>query len=203
LSSDGRVLVVGSYPPVPLPAAEATLAAVRSQWDAGREVTTVSHRSGAADLAVPVVGILAGHRLDSVRRFTGVSRLVLVVEDGAPVRGRLPLLQWLCAREVSRALRRFRHVELVLAGDTQVSPAALGQLRRAADAVVEYQVASGSPPGVTVTGPTEHVGVARVRGLGARAARGVLGPKAGIVRATAAGLARRCSGALSAAVKRL
>jgi hypothetical protein len=199
VSHEERVLVVGSYPPVPLPSCAATLAAVRAQWEAGREVTVVSHRSGAADLAVPVIGVLGGHRLDSLRTFTAASRLVLVVEQGAPIPRSAPPVQLVCAREVARAMKGFAHSTLVVAGDPGLGAQVLGVLRSAADDVVTYPLPTCAPPGVTVRGPAEHLGIARVRSLGGKTARKVLGPRAAGARAVAA----RSASALAAAVKRL
>ncbi len=85
MSTRPRVLVVGSYPPIPLPAAAATMAAVQRAWADGDEVTVASPRLSAAHLAVPVVGLLAGRRLGNLHRHTGASRLVMVLEPGLPV----------------------------------------------------------------------------------------------------------------------
>jgi hypothetical protein len=196
MSGNERVLVVGSYPPIPLPASDAALAAVRRSWDEGHEVTVASPRSSAAHLEVPVVGPLAGHRLDNVRRVTQASRLILVVEDGVPIpKGPRPA-QRLCAGELARSMRRFDHVTVVLVGTPAVAPAALRKLRAAADEVVEHPVSAPAPFGVTPAGPVEHSVAERTRALTLAAGRKVLGPRAPAVRARLAGLRRTAASAV-------
>jgi hypothetical protein len=179
-------LVVGSYPPVPLPSVEATLSAVQRAWDAGFEVMVASPRSGAADLAVPVVGFLAGHRLENLRKATGASHLVLVVEEGAPVPAWPAPCQRICAGEVARAMRRFAHVTLVSTRPPSLDLAAFAKLRAAADEVLVEPVDPVHPSGVTVTGPTEVSVRDRSRHLVGVAARKLLGPRAPAVRSRVA-----------------
>ena len=198
------VLVVGSYPPIPVTGARATLAEVRRAWAAGDEVTVVSPRLSAAHLAVPVAGLLAGRRLDNVRRVTGADRLVLVVEDGFPVPSGAGPLQMATVVLMEPALRRFGHVRLVRArppgsrAGGSLSGAGLsggglsaGAWRRLVHAVAgpgrygEVVEVTGGPtaPGVTPLGPPEVPArelPARIAGV---AARKVLGSRAPVVRA--------------------
>jgi hypothetical protein len=195
------VLIVGSYPPIPVAGAPVTLQEVRRAWDMGDEVTVVSPRISAAHLAAPVFGPLAGRRLDNVRRLTGARRLVLVVEPGFPFPPRpllqlprvqlplvqlplvqlplvqLPLVQLSTAAALARAMRRFDHSRLVYA----VGPGAgLGVAARAwawlADAADEVVPGDGGPtdPGVTPLGPPEVRWRERPEQLARRIARRVL-----------------------------
>lgn len=148
----GRCVILGSYPPIPRPASAVTLSEVESAWAAGTEVTVVSPRRSAADLSVPVAGLLAGRRLSHVARHTGARRLVLVTEPGFPLpagNGPRPLLS---AVLLARKQRRFEHVRLV---------------RTAADGRLAARILAGAstdvvdaltvpPPGdVTPFGPPE------------------------------------------------
>ena len=191
-----RLLVVGSYPPIPLPSSAATLEAVIRGWDDGYEVTVVSHRSGAADLSVPVIGPLAGHRLDRVRRQSGATRLVMVVEAGAPVPAGARTWQRLCAHELARSLRRFDHVTLVAAGDPWMDPRAWELLEGSADEVAARPLVGSPPPGVTVAGPAEHSLGDRASSMAARAARKVLGARAPAARAALVRFKRSLTDAL-------
>jgi hypothetical protein len=170
------VLIVGSYPPIPVAGAPVTLQEVRRAWDMGDEVTVVSPRISAAHLAAPVFGPLAGRRLDNVRRLTGARRLVLVVEPGFPFPPR-PLLQLSTAAALARAMGRFDHSRLVYA----VAPSAgLGVAARAwarlADAADEVVPGDGGPtdPGVTPLGPPEVRWRERPEQLARRLARRLL-----------------------------
>jgi hypothetical protein len=192
------VLIVGSYPPIPVAGAPATVREVRRAWAAGDEVTVVSPRISAAHLAVPVFGPLAGRRLDNVRRHTGAHRLVLVVEPGFPFPGS-PVLQAATAAALVVALRRFEHVRLVRVGAVPMPAAVWKRLAAAADEVFAETPGPPAPgviahgvtvPGVTVLGPPEVAWSERPAQLFGLMARRVLGSRAPAVRARL-GRARR------------
>lgn len=184
-----QVLVVGSYAPIPVPGAAATVDEVRRVWASGAEVTVVAPRLCASHLTVPVYGLLAGRRLGNVRRVTGSDRLVMVLEDGYPLPPRPGALQMASAAALIRALRGFRHVRLVQAGGLRLAPGVEGRLRAAAG---EYVIVPAGPsePGVTALGPPESRPSERIGHLAGRVASRVLGPRAPAVRA-AAGRVRR------------
>jgi hypothetical protein len=77
-----NAVVVGSYPPVPGPAAAATLAAVRAAWTAGDDVLVVSPRATAADRRAHLRGWWAAAALARLSRRR--QHLVLVAEPGMP-----------------------------------------------------------------------------------------------------------------------
>jgi hypothetical protein len=90
-------LVVGSYPPVPGPAAAATVAAVRRAWASGHEVVVVSPRPSAAQLVMAAAGADVGRALSRLRPVVaagpgschGGRQVVLCLEPGWPLgRGR-------------------------------------------------------------------------------------------------------------------
>ena len=127
------VVVVGSYPPLPGPATAATLAAVRRAWDDGRSVRVVSYRTGAADLAVPVAGPLAGRRLQQVRRhYGGPPAVVLVVQEGAPFTDLRAPQQLATATGLALALASFRRATLVVAEDPGIMAPSMWALVAAA-----------------------------------------------------------------------
>jgi hypothetical protein len=183
--SPRRVLIVGSYPPIPVAGAPATVREVRRAWAAGDEVTVVSPRISAAHLAVPVFGLLAGRRLDNVRRHTGAHRLVLVVEPGFPFPDS-PVLQAATAAALVVALRRFEHVRLVRVGAVPMPAAVWKRLAGAADEVVAETPGPPVPgvtvPGVTVLGPPEVAWSERPAQIFGLVARRVLGSQAPAVR---------------------
>jgi hypothetical protein len=164
-----RVVVVGTYPPIPRPAAAATVAAVREAWAAGFEVTVVSPRVSAAHLAVPVAGPLAGRRLANVGRHTSARRLVLVIEPGMPVPTGPGWLRWVTAAGLARALRTFDHVTVVRVGDLDLPT----ELTAAADQVVDFPMAAPAPAGVTALGPPEVSPRERPRYLAGKVRRAV------------------------------
>jgi hypothetical protein len=150
----GPVLIVGSYPPIPVAGAPVTLQEVRRAWAAGSDVTVVAPRLSAAHLTVPVYGVLAGRRLANVRRVTGTDRLVLVVEDGYPFpAGPVPVQAATCAA-LMRAFKGFRHVRVVRAGASGLAPDVWRRLAAAADEVEEAEPGP-TAPGVTPLGPPE------------------------------------------------
>lgn len=186
----GPVLVVGSYPPIPVPGAPATVTEVRRVWAGERDVVVVSPRLSAAHLAVPVAGVLAGRRLVNVARVTGCRNLVLVAERGFPFIGRSKTEDLVTAELLVRALRHFDWVRLVTVGADAVPPAALARLR---PAVHERSTAEPGPAaiGVTVLGPAEVRPSEQPRRLAGLVARRLLGSRAPAVRARLAAARRR------------
>jgi len=151
------VLVVGSYPPIPVAGAAVTVREVRRAWDAGDEVRVVAPRLSAAHLAIPVKGPLAARRLDYARRRYGARRIVVVVEPG------YPLGAWSTAWSLARALRRFDHVRLVRTADVPERTRGWARLAARAD---EVEVVAPGPTaaGVTPLGSPEVTMWIRVRG---------------------------------------
>jgi hypothetical protein len=175
-------MVVGSYPPIPVAGAPVTISEVRRVWDAGDEAVVVSPRLSAAHLAVPIFGPLAGRRLANAGRVTGASRLVMVVEDGFPLRGP-EAVQMVSALGLARAMKGFGHVRLVRAAPAAgVSRRAWAVLAAAAGEVVA-QTGGGTAPGVTPVGPPEVRLEERPRQVAGALARRVLGSRAPAVRA--------------------
>lgn len=171
------VLVVGSYPPIPVPGAPATVAEVRRAWAAGDEVTVVSPRLSAAHLAVPVFGELAGRRLRNVARHTGARRLVLVVEEGFPFPSGPAPRQLVTALVLLLAFKEFGHVRLVRAGSVSLPTPVWNRLAAAADEVAEAEPGPAAT-GVTPLGPPEVARSELPAHLADRAARRLLGPQA-------------------------
>jgi hypothetical protein len=143
--SPGRLLVVGSFPPVLGPPSDAAVAVVRRAWASGADVVTAAPRAAGADLVARVYGPLAGPRLEAVRRAAGTpGRLVLGLQDGIPLLlssgQRSPVVDRLVAlvtiRSLVRALDRFESVTLVLSGPTGLSPADARPLVARADQVL-------------------------------------------------------------------
>lgn len=187
------VLVVGSYPPIPVAGNPVTVAEVRRAWAAGDEVVVVSPRLSAAHLAVPVSGPLAGRRLENVKRHTGARRLVLVVEPGFPL-PRETVGQLASAALLARAVRRFDHVRLVRVGTLDgISPRAWHLLASAAHEVVSAE-AGPTAPGVTPLGPPEVPLSQQPRRLAGLIAGRVLGRRAPAVRARLGAARRRLMG---------
>lgn len=202
----GRVvLVAGNYPPVRGPATAATLAAVRDVWDHGDQTVVVAARSGAADIVATVAGPLAGWRLDQLRRRSGASAAVLVLQAELPYRPMprsAPAARFVAHLATTAsllwAIRNFDEVSLVLAGHIGVSPRiwrplCAGQRRVfAIDAALAecagIPVGSvsilervsgplGLPePGVSVLGPPEVPWRSMPRYAAGRLGRAVLGP---------------------------
>jgi hypothetical protein len=130
------LVVVGSYPPMPGPATAATIAAVRRGWDAGTSVQVVSYRTGAAPIAVPVTGTIAGWRLEQVRRhFGGPAQIALGLQRGVPFSDPRPSQQIVTAVGLAVALRRFERAALLVGEDPEVLPMCLQLLARAVDHV--------------------------------------------------------------------
>jgi hypothetical protein len=132
--------VIGSYPPLPGPATAATLAAVRRAWEAGKDVRVVSYRTGAAEIAVPVTGPLAGWRLEHVRKhFANPAEVVLGLQRGVPFSDPRPSQQLATATGLATAMRRFRRATLLVGEDPEVMPACF---RILASAVERFVVAT-------------------------------------------------------------
>lgn len=174
-------LVVGSYPPIPVPSAAATLDAVRRELEGGREVKIVSPRPSAAHYSIPVTGLLAGRRLTRARVLSGCGRLVFCLEPGVPFDppDRRTTVSRLAdvpvAISLARAIRRFEHSTLIITGETGAGAKAVSLLRDAVDEVIEDCRPGAPPSGVTVRGPKEVTQLGRVRRLAGKAARRVLG----------------------------
>ena len=174
-------MVAGSYPPIPVPSAAATLDAVRREVAAGREVKVVSPRPSAAHYSVPLTGLLAGRRLARVKDVSGCERLVLCLEPGVPFAppGRNGLLSRLssvpAAAVLARSMRKFEHVTVVETGETGAPAKALSLLREAADEVIQDRRDGEPPGGVTARGPSETRQRDRARRLAGRAARRLFG----------------------------
>ena len=118
-----RVLVVGSYPPVPGAPAAATVAAVRRAWDGGAEVVVVSPRPSAAPFVVPLAGPALGRELAKLRLAHACNEVVLCLEPGWPFagveQGRMPPTP----RERSpRLLAASSRAEIVVTGELDVAP---------------------------------------------------------------------------------
>jgi hypothetical protein len=131
------VVVIGSYPPLPGPATAATLAAVQRAWEAGLDVRVVSYRTGAAEIAVPVAGPLAGWRLEHVRRYFGnPPEVALGLQRGVPFSDLRPSQQVATATGLAVGLRRFRRASLLVGEDPEISPACFRILASAVERLV-------------------------------------------------------------------
>jgi hypothetical protein len=116
-----RVLVAGSYPPVPGPASAATVAAVRREWDDGNEVTVVSPRPSAAHLHGRLQGTRAPWELERLRRRLHAPEIVLCLENGVPFApSRSVRYQHRTAVLLACVLRHFQRVTLVISADFNV-----------------------------------------------------------------------------------
>ena len=170
--SGDPILIIGSYPPIPVAGAAATVREVRRAWDAGDEVRVVAPRLSAAHVAIPVTGPMAARRLDYARRRYGATRIVLVVEPG------YPLVSRSTAWSLARALRRFDHVRLVRTADVPEGIPGWGRLAALAHEVDVAEPGS-TAAGVTPLGSPEVTMWVRVRARLAplrRALRRSLGP---------------------------
>jgi hypothetical protein len=168
-------LIVGSYPPIPVPGARVSLAEVRRAWGRGSEVVVVAPRLCAAHLTVPIAGMIAGRRLANVARVTGARNLVLVVEEGYPFSLPGPVLQRATAEVLARAFAAFDHVRIVRAGKVDLHPAAWARLTAAAHEAVEVP-AEPAAEGVTPLGPPEDPPVQRGKRVARRSLQRALGP---------------------------
>jgi hypothetical protein len=125
-----RVLVVGSYPPVPGAPAAATVAAVRRAWDDCAEVVVVSPRPSAAPFVVPVAGPALGRELAKLRPAHACNEVVLCLEPGWPFAGnvRAGSSAARTARALAQALSGFERAELVVTGELGIAPEVLALL---------------------------------------------------------------------------
>lgn len=140
-----RCLVVGSYPPVPGLASEATLAAVKRCWAAGAEVVVASPRPSAAHELVPFPGASAAARVAKLGRQHACQEVVVCLQPGWPFLGydrQLRLGPWypnLRARAVmawARCLGNFTRAELVVTGEVPLTPSLFARLWPVVDRVV-------------------------------------------------------------------
>ncbi|MGD0809914.1 MAG: hypothetical protein ABSA91_09440 [Acidimicrobiales bacterium] len=161
-----RVLVVGSYPPVPGAPAAATVAAVRRAWEAGAEVVVVSPRPSAAPFVVPLAGPAFGHELAELRLVHGCSGLVLCLEPGWPFAANARGASFAAgtARALAEAISGFERAELVITGELGVSSEVLALLWPSV--------------GPVTASSTEAASLLRSRGAGTPAVR-VVDPFAG------------------------
>lgn len=172
-----RVLVVGSYPPIPVPAAGATVDAVRRELDKGHEVRVLSPRPSAAHYSIPITGPLAARRLARAKALSGCERLVFCLEPGIPFAppGRNGFARRLSsvatASLLSRVIRCFDHTTLVIAGEIGAPAKAISLMMDASSEVVEDRREGGPPPGVTVRGPKEVTQIDRGRRLAGKVKR--------------------------------
>lgn len=176
MSETGSVLVVGTYPPVPRPAAAVTSATVRALWSVGHEVTVVSPRLSAAHLSSPVHGILAGRRLRHCRRTSGATTLVLIAEPGMPIpsTGRaLPLRQLAVVLLLARVIPEFRQRRVIIVGDLALGPATRRHWTRLFDSV-DFRPPLGDPL-VSLLGPREGSIRSQLTSRGRRLAIRLLG----------------------------
>jgi len=122
------VLIVGSFPPLPSPAAAATVATVRRELESGRTVVTASPRPSAASLVLRLTGPLGAWRLEQVRRSCAAAKLVLSVEPGWP----LPPATFV-------VLRGFADVSLLVSEPTPAVLRVVRRLRRVTEVVLAGQ----------------------------------------------------------------
>lgn len=126
-----KVLVAGSYPPVPGRAASASFAEVGRHVARSDDVTVLSPRPSAAHRHGPMTGIGAAATLWLHRRFTGANCLVLCLEMGVPIHvGAGRLRTRLETMALSLSLRRFDRVTLLLGADVREMSAVLFALWR-------------------------------------------------------------------------
>jgi glycosyltransferase involved in cell wall biosynthesis len=197
----GRVMVVGSYPPSPLPGATVTLQQVREALSRGDEVVVVSPRRSAGHYTCRVAGWKAAARIEELRAQTGARRLVMCVEAGLPFpagSARLPssmLERWnrAVARRLAATFPGFSEVTVVSATGVAVPAGCWAILAAAADRVVIVPGPAGAlpPAPVSVFGPPEVLASQLPRKAVGRVARAVLGPYAPPVRRRLAAGVRR------------
>jgi hypothetical protein len=169
---------VGSYPPVPGPAAAATLAAVRRAWASGDEVVVVSPRPSAAPVVMPLGGAAVGRELAKLGVAHGCQDVVLCLEPGWPFAAgarsqamasarRRPSARGdsRVARALAQALAGFERASLVVTGDLGVEPRFLAVLWPSVEDVVASSEATASQlriagaPGVRAVEPFAGAGL--------------------------------------------
>ena len=174
------MIVAGSYPPIPVPGARSTVDAVRRELLEGNRVTVVSPRPSAAHYSVPLVGPLAGRRLNRLRRREQAENLIFSLEPGIPfdVPGSSTILSMpramLTAVSLARAMSHFEHTTVIVAGNTGAPSRAVRLICSSADEVVDDHREGHAPAGVTTRGPTELRPRDRARGILGGVARRVL-----------------------------
>jgi len=132
-----RVLVAGSYPPVPGGASSATLAAARRELSDGAEVVVVSPRPSAAHFHFTMSGARAALMLYLLGRRVRADELVLCMEPGVPFRpGVSGVRARLEAALLEVSLRRFRRVSLIVCGELAVDANVLRGLWSVAQEIV-------------------------------------------------------------------
>ncbi len=172
--------MAGSYPPVPGPAAAATVAAVRRAEAGGFEVVVFSPRPSAAPLVMPVTGAAVGRALAPWGQ--AFAHVVVCMEPGWPLGwGRRPAVGRVgrigravsqvqlqrAARSLAAALSGFGGAELVVTGDLGVGSDVLAVLWPAVDRVtasseeVAAVLRASGAPAVTVVGPYDGAGLPR------------------------------------------
>jgi hypothetical protein len=132
-----KLLVVGSYPPVPGPAAAATMTAVRRGWEHGQEVEVVSPRPSAAHRSTRLVGLRAAWELHRLRHTEQADELALCMETGMPFAARAN--RWRLGAQaiaLAWALRGYRRVTLMTTSDFHVPGRSLAPLWRQVHEVV-------------------------------------------------------------------
>jgi len=153
-----RVLVAGSYPPLPGAAAARTLGVVQAMTGRGAEVTVVSPRPTAAHHYGRLVGWRAGWTLRRLRRLTGAEQLMLCTEPGMPfVRGR-PWQRRATIASLAWAMGGFGSVVIDDGSECVIEPVDYAAARRALRSFVHHDASGSSatsPVTVTVSGPSE------------------------------------------------
>jgi hypothetical protein len=133
----GRLLVAGSYPPIPGPAAAATVAAVRRAWADGYHVEVVSPRPSAAHHHARLAGRRAPMELGRLRRRRHVDDLILCLEPGMPfAEGVAAAAHRAEVALLTRTLTKFRKVTIIVTGDLGVKPDTFAPLWRTVQEVV-------------------------------------------------------------------
>jgi glycosyltransferase involved in cell wall biosynthesis len=212
-AGSGRVLVAGSYPPVPGAPAAAALATVKRFWATGEDTVVASPRPSAARyLLVGSSPVALARQLAALGRREGCGALVLCLEPSWPVPPRWGQLRRRAAVLVLCYVmgRYFAEAEVVVTGEVELGD--MGPLLRKAGRVVASspEVAAAiherwpaialtlacAPAGAVSAGPVsasplepgELLVATRARRALGRAARAVLGRHEPAVRAWASKL---------------
>lgn len=114
MNQPNRILVAGSYPPVPGEAAAATVAAVRRAWASGAEAVVAAPRPSAASYVLSRVGSGLGAELVRLGRRETCNELALCIEPGWPfLPDRRP---GPTAAALAAALRQLGRSQLIITG---------------------------------------------------------------------------------------